>query len=199
MKFTIHKDPLPFLYIEEIFSKEELSPIYNELDFILPKLLLPKDTQSAVDREGNYSKKNTGIFLDDMYSNRKFSNILSINRKLYNEDIVNAAIECAPAYGILRTVGLDSTLISYYEKSDYYKPHFDTSALTIVVWFFKQPKNFTGGEFKFTNYDINIPIKNNSGVVFFSSYLHEVSSTELIDSTVPGSGRFSMSLFCRHK
>jgi hypothetical protein len=199
MKFTIHKDPLPFLYIEDIFSKEELTIIYRELDFIQPKLLSPENTQGAKDKDGNYKKKNTGVFLDEIFPVRKFSDILTINRKIFCEELIKAAIECTPGYGILKTCSRDSTLISYYENSDYYDPHFDTTAISIVTWFFKQPKNFTGGEFTFTDYNINIPPKNNSGILFFSSYLHEVSSTDLIDSTAPGSGRFSMSLFCSHK
>ena len=199
MKFTIHKDPLPYLYIENIFDKEELTLIYRELDFIQPKLLSAENTGGAIDKAGNYKKKNTGIFLDEVYSRRKFSDILTVNRKVFSQEVIKAAEECSPGYGIFKSCSRDSTLISYYENSDYYNPHHDITAITIVTWFFKQPINFTGGEFTFTDYNINIPAKNNSGILFFSSYIHEVSSTELIDPTVPGSGRFSMSLFCSHK
>jgi hypothetical protein len=197
MKFTIIKEPLPYLYIEEIFTEYELQLIYQELEFLHPKLKNAESTGSAV-KNGIYLKKNTGVFLDKVFSLREFSNLLNLNRKFFSEAVINSAIKCCLGYGLLKTTNSDNTLISYYENADYYKPHADACAISIVTWFFKQPKNFKGGDFTFTDYNITIEPKNNSGVIFFSNYLHEVSSIQLLNNLKPMSGRFSMSMFCNH-
>lgn len=197
MKFTIVKDPLPYLYIEDIFSKDDLLLIYRELEFLQPKLLAPEETGTAIN-DGVILKQNKGIFLDTLYSHRHFSDILSVNRELFTEQVLDALEQCCPGYGLLRTSTNDGTLISYYEDSDYYKPHEDSASITIVSWFFKEPKNFTGGDFIFSDYNIKTIPKNNSAVIFFSCYKHEVTPIKMINKALPCSGRFAMSLFCRH-
>ena len=198
MKFTIVRDPLPYLYIEDIFSEEELPLIYRELEFLQPKLLNPEKTGTARADNGAPAKKNKGIFLDELYSIRKFSDILTVNRKFFTYDVINALEQCCPGYGLLKSSNLDSTLISYYEDSDYYEPHTDSASITIVSWFFKNPKNFIGGDFIFSDYNIKTVPKNNSAVIFFSCFKHEVTPIKMINTTLPCSGRFAMSLFCRH-
>ena len=198
MKFTIIKEPIPYLYIENIFEENELQLIYKELEFLHPKLLNAEHSGGAK-KNGIILKKNTGVFLDTVFLIREFSDILNINRKFFSEEITKSAIKCCPGYGLLKTVNSDSTLISYYENEDYYQPHFDSCAISIVTWFFKEPKNFTGGDFNFTDYNVTIEPKNNSGVIFFSNYFHEVSSTQLLNNLEPMSGRFSMSMFCKHQ
>ena len=197
MKFTIVKDPLPYLYIEEIFNKEELQQVYQELLFLHPKLLLPEDTGTAINVGGNL-KSNTGVFLDELYTRRNFSNILTLNRKLFSAPIFDSLEKCCPGYDILHGMNKDDTLISYYEDNDYYRSHKDRAAISIVSWFFKHPKNFTGGDFIFSKYNKVIEPKNNSGIIFFSCYPHEVTNIKMINKDIPASGRFSMTMFCKY-
>jgi hypothetical protein len=195
MKFTIVKEPIPFLIIDDTYDKEEQVQIYNELDFFVDKLQRPEETGSAKDKDGNI-KKNKGIFLDSVFSNRKFSNILQVNRKLFSNEVRDNLFKCHYAYRLLNNTRHDNTLISYYDSGGSYFSHADDSVITIVTWFFKTPKNFTGGEFKFTDYNLDVEVKNNRSVMFFSSYNHEVSEVTIIDKTVPASGRFTLSNFC---
>ena len=194
MKFTIVKEPIPFLIIDDTYDKDEQTQIYNELDYFVDKLQSPEETGSAV-RDGKM-KANKGVFLESVYTSRNFSNILKINRKLFNEEVKNNLFNCHYAYKLLNNTNYDSTLISYYDSGGSYFSHADRSVITIVTWFFKTPKNFTGGEFKFTDYNLGIEVKNNRSVIFFSSYNHEVSEVTIIDKTVPASGRFTLSNFC---
>jgi len=101
------------------------------------------------------------------------------------------------AYNLFRSTNYDGTLLSYYDNGGSYFSHVDNATITIVAWFFKQPKNFLGGEFKFTDYNLNVEVKNNRSVIFFSSYKHEVSEVTLIDENVPYSGRYTLSQFCK--
>lgn len=198
MKFAIVKEPIPYLVIEDVFDESELQKIYRELEFIYPKLLNPSETGSARNN-GILSKKNKGVFLDDLYNIRKFSDILTVNRKFFSNEIFYALEQCCPGYGLFKSSSLDCTLISYYEDSDYYEPHIDSASITIVSWFFKNPKNFIGGDFIFSDYNIKIVPKNNSAVIFFSCFKHQVTPIKMVNTSLPCSGRFAMSLFCKHQ
>lgn len=198
MKFNVVKEPIPYLIIENTFSADELALIYKELEFIQPKLQSPFETSAASFPNGEFKKKATGVFLDKVYAIREFSDILRINRKLFDYETRHALTLSHPAYGLIHTTRSDSTLVSYYEDNDYYQSHVDNSAISIVTWFFKEPKNFLGGDFIFSDYNIKITPQNNMTVIFFSCYKHEVTEIKMKDKTVPCSGRFSMSLFCSH-
>jgi len=195
MKFTVTKDPIPFLIIDDTYTKEEQIQIYSELDFFVDKLLEPTKTGSATDKNGN-KKNNNGVFLDEVFANRKFSNILNLNRKLFNSDVKHNLFKCHHAFELFNNTNYDTTLLSYYNNGGSYFSHKDSAVITIITWFFKQPKNFLGGNFKFTDYGLDIELKNNRSVVFFSSYAHEVSEVTLLDKTAPFSGRFTLSTFC---
>ena len=194
MIFTVVKDPVPFLIIDKTYTIEEQIQIYSELDILVDKLQSPDETGSAKDEKGNL-KNNKGAFLDEVYSKREFSNILTNNRKLFNEEVKNKLFECHYAYRLFNNTNSDTTLVSYYDNGGSYFSHTDKSVITMVTWFFKEPKNFVGGEFKFTDYNLNIEVKNNRTVIFFSSYTHEVSEVNIIDKSAITSGRFTLSNF----
>jgi hypothetical protein len=195
MKFTIVKDPIPFLVIDDTYNKNELVKIYQELEFLFPKLKGPEETSSAV--MGSKIKNNTGIFLDKIYLDRKISDILQVNRKLFSTEVCDVLTSAHYAYNLYRRINSDNTLVSYYDEGGNYFSHYDVCTITSLSWFFKEPKNFYGGEFKFSDYNIPIEVKNNRTVIFFSSYMHEVSTVQLIEKNIPTSGRFTISQFCR--
>jgi Rps23 Pro-64 3,4-dihydroxylase Tpa1-like proline 4-hydroxylase len=199
MIITYVKEPIPYIVIDKVFTPDELKIIYRELEFIQPKLLSADKTAAAVDENGIIHKQNKGVFLDELYTNRDFSDILTVNRKFYTKESKDVYSQCHPAYSSIHSITKDTTLISYYETSDYYKAHVDRSVISICTWFFKKPKNFTGGDFKFSDYNITIPVRNNMSVVFLSCYRHEVSEITLIDPSVECSGRFTMSMFATFK
>ena len=70
-------------------------------------------------------------------------------------------------------------LLSYYENQDYYKRHYDTALITCLTWFHKDPKKFSGGDFKFSDYNISIECKSNRMIVFPSMIFHEVEKIEM--------------------
>jgi Rps23 Pro-64 3,4-dihydroxylase Tpa1-like proline 4-hydroxylase len=194
MKFTVVKEPIPFLIIDSTYTKEEQIQIYKELDILVDKLQDSDEARSAKDKNG-YFKNNKGVFLEEIYTKIKFSNILTNNRKLFNDDVKNKLIECHYAYKLFNNTNFDTTLLSYYDNGGSYFSHTDRSVISMVTWFYKEPKNFTGGEFKFTDYNLNIEVKNNRTVIFFSSYKHEVSEVTIVNKTATTSGRFSISNF----
>jgi Rps23 Pro-64 3,4-dihydroxylase Tpa1-like proline 4-hydroxylase len=195
MIFTVVKDPIPYLIIDNTYTKDEQVKIYKELDFLSEKLLTPEQTGSAKKDNGEL-KKNTGLFLDNVYVQRQVSDILTVNRKIFSKDVASELFKCHYAYNMFNMVNMDNTLVSYYDDNDSYFSHSDNSPITAVTWFFKSPKNFTGGDFIFTDFNERVELKNNRTVIFFGCYKHEVTEIKIKDKSVPFSGRFTLSQFC---
>jgi hypothetical protein len=199
MDSIIHqiKNPFPFLQIENLYDENELKLIWQELDFLnCPnKLQLPEKTGTALNEENIPIKKNKGLFLDEIYSKREISNILTLNRKLFNSEIKDAFSELSFGYQSIKCTNSDSTLISYYENADYYRPHRDIALYTAVTWFFQEPKAFIGGDFYFSDYNMKIEIQNNMMILFPSFVEHSVDEIILKNKSLSGYGRYAMTQF----
>jgi Rps23 Pro-64 3,4-dihydroxylase Tpa1-like proline 4-hydroxylase len=189
-------DPFPYLKIENMYSDEELELISEELIFLnhKNKLESPEKTGSATDNH-NILKNNKGLFLDDLYKKREISNILTVNRKIFNKEYLESYASLNFGYRTILECNFDSTLISYYENGGYYYPHNDVAIHTIVTWFFKVPKLFEGGNLIFPQYDEKIEIEHNMTVIFPSFVIHSVEEVEMDENLPPGFGRFCMSQF----
>jgi hypothetical protein len=190
-------DPFPFLQVENFYSEEELKLIWQELDFLTDSIKLnpPEETGAAMNRNHVILKNNSGVFLDEIYKERKISNILNANRKIFSLEILDSFSELSFGYECIKHTNDDRTLISYYENNSYYKPHIDNAIYTAVTWFFKEPKCFVGGDFYFSDYDHKIEIKNNMTVIFPSFVRHSVDEVSLDENSPIGSGRYSMTQF----
>ena len=107
------------------------------------------------------------------------SNILRENRKLWQSETVGELTKIHPFFRYLSQCNRDTTLVSYYEDSDYYLPHLDTAVVTVVSWFYKRPKKFSGGNLTIEK-ELTIDCEYNRTVIFPSILYHEVA-TVLID------------------
>jgi Rps23 Pro-64 3,4-dihydroxylase Tpa1-like proline 4-hydroxylase len=184
-----------YAIIENFYSSDELTTIWEELDFFLDNNLLlePHHTGSAINTSGQFIKNNKALFLDLHYAtNREDSAILRLNRKIFSKEITDNLIDHNPIFRYLQTCNVDTTMISYYESGSYYKPHIDVSAITILTYFFKEPKKFTGGDFKLIDFNETISPQNNMVLIMPSCYLHQ--ATDVTIQQV-GYGRFCMSQF----
>jgi hypothetical protein len=191
------RNPFPFLQIENLYDEDEMKLIWQELEFLNypDKLQPPEKTGTAVNEEKIPLKKNKGLFLDIIYSKREISNILTLNRRLFDSEIIEAFSDLSFGYQSIKQTNDDSTLISYYENADYYKPHEDTAMYTAVTWFFKEPKAFIGGDFYFSDYNIKIEVQNNMMILFPSFVKHSVDEIILKNKSLSGYGRYAMTQF----
>lgn len=190
--------PFPYLIIEDFYDEEELGRVWRELDFLLDgdKLMGPEDTGAASYSDGTPAKQNRGLFLDNLYTNRSISNILTVNRKLMKSGIMQEISKHSLLFKGLPDCNGDDTLVSYYENKDHYAQHRDIYNFTSLHWFFKEPKKFTGGDLSFHEFDVEIPCENNKMILFPSSIHHGVSEVKMEDSDVgKGLGRFCISQF----
>jgi Rps23 Pro-64 3,4-dihydroxylase Tpa1-like proline 4-hydroxylase len=190
------EDPFPYLKIENMYSDEELDLISEELVFLNHKNKLedPEKSGSATEN-GKILKQNMGLFLDDLYRKREISNILTINRKIFNKEYLESYASLNFGYKSILNCNRDATLISYYENGGYYYPHRDNSVHTAVTWFFKIPRLFEGGNLFFSEYDHTVKIDHNMTIIFPSFVLHSVEEISMQENLPHGFGRYCMSQF----
>jgi len=192
-----HEKPFPYVEIRNAYTESEVSDIMKELDSFHESgsFLPPEQTGSAAD-DNELLKKNSAVWVDDVYQNRSESPILCHNRKLFS---IGSQLDLRKLGAVFRTVEkctLDWTLVSYYENEDLYKPHHDASNLTALTYFFKQPKKFTGGDLYFPEYDFVLESKFNTTYIFCSLEMHGVTNV-VMDGKDEGkcNGRYCMSQF----
>lgn len=197
----IHCDKSSYITFENIFDKRDLELIWEEVRFLCHenKLMDSEQTGSAKSFDGRLLKSNKGLWLDNIYSDRNISNYLSIYKKPF--DIINSSsqelINVDINLKLFFNTKFDSTLMSYYENSDYYDSHSDLSCYTYVFWLFKEPKLFTGGDISFPELNQTINIKSNMAVLFPSWLDHKVDKIEMCDTIekYQCNGRFAFSTF----
>jgi len=198
-------DKLPVAVIDDFYDKEAEKKIWNEILFLSSgdKMHDPGDTGTAfdLDEHGNqiWAKKNKGLFLDEIYLDRNISDILRENRKIFDPEIHNHLIDYNPIFRHLTNVNKDCTLLSYYEDSDYYNPHVDDAAVTIISWFFKHPKQFTGGSLVFEN-KLDIECVYNRTVIFPSILKHAVTPVSIDEQYKNKNyGRYTLTQLCMYR
>jgi hypothetical protein len=176
MKITILKEPFYHTIIEDYYDEQEQSLIWQELDFLnQPGKLLGREMTG--DPLASENKK--GIFLDVLYGvNRQVSNILTVNRKLFNvlndskNDIKN------PFHNFVLNCNRDMTLVSYYSDGCFYGTHKDLNTMTAVTTFWEEPKQFSGGQLVFTDYDYEPKMNHNTLILFPSFERHCVTEVK---------------------
>jgi len=194
MNIEYLNDEFPLIIIDDVYNGEGLKNIWTELDFLCSpnRLKGPEKTYSAT------GKKNLGISLGDFYKDITNSDIHEASQTFtdYLLDIVqNHESWFFQDCYITKT----SELVSYYEDGDYYAPHKDMYILTVLTWFFREPKVFTGGDLIFPKYDMTVELKNNRTVVFPSMVVHGVSEIKMEEKYKNQKlGRFCISQFLGH-
>ena len=192
------KKPFPHLVVNNFYNKEELKLIWEELKFYTKpdKLLDAKDYGGVVSHTNSRA-----LILDEVYKNRKFSNILTVNRKLFISDTLNLFAEIEDCCSIAKDCNYDVTKVRYYHNKEYYKSHTDRAFQFLAFSYFnKEPKKFSGGELYFPKYKYKYECENNSMIIFPGWVEHGVSEVKIKDSDYyDGYGRYSITNFFGNK
>jgi hypothetical protein len=202
--FAAHLDnpSHPFLTCDNWFTPEEEQMVWKELDLYTSERTLDHASNGpvATDAEGEVLASNFRIYPDMIYNDR-FRNMSPILRGMEEKlttqeikDFISKNMLPGP-FGQFAYCNSDSTLISYYHKGDYYKPHLDTFQFTILIWFYKEPKAFTGGDFHFTDAKISVPCVHNRLIIFPSFLNHAVTPLEFEEEKPLGWGRYTITHF----
>jgi predicted 2-oxoglutarate/Fe(II)-dependent dioxygenase YbiX len=191
---------LPVICMDNFYDDEELNKILPEL-FFLTRSSEKMDTAeilgSAKDGDGNVLKKTKGYWLDSYFSDRKNSDILEANRKIFQSEIIEELLKNHIIYEYITKCNFDSTLVQYYENEDGYKMHNDSAIFSFVTTFYQSPKKFEGGDFEFLN-GPKIECVHNRAIIFPSILRHRVTPIKMnINDQNKNFGRFSITQFIK--
>ena len=203
MKFTLCTDDkvFPYMLIDDFYETQEQNLIWEELDSY--KNDFKEDNKSGGygvaydvknDRRAARLKR---IYLDDIYiAHREDSNILTLYRKILSEEVLEAYRKTTPSWRTFEITNQDCSVISYYENLDKYSEHFDKFMHTVLIWFYREPKKFDGGDLKFNQSNQTIECRHNRMIMFPSYYVHEAKIVNMKEEYQhQGLGRFCMAHF----
>ncbi len=202
IKPVIDNEVFPFLIVDDLYNSAEQELIWNELD------KHQNDFEADIKAENLLKniKENIGnpnrLYMDELYKDkRNESAILSMYAdKVFSDEIIQAYSETTPAWVTYPTTDHDWTQISYHEKNDTYRKHFDSVMHTCLVWFSREPKKFTGGDLRFTQSDKTVEFKHNRMVLFPGYYMHEVDGVKMEKNDMEkGLGRYCIIHFFSKK
>tara|TARA_R100000388_G_scaffold25692_1_gene20008 strand:- start:552 stop:1169 length:618 start_codon:yes stop_codon:yes gene_type:complete len=195
IEVNITTTPFPHAIFRNFYDNHELGLIWEELNFYTrPNKLLDVEEYAGVVGFTNAR----AIILDDVYdNNRSISNILTVNRKIFNEETLEIFSNISDCCSLARDCNWDVTKVRYYHHGEYYKPHIDKAMPFLAFsYFHKQPKRFTGGELVFPKYDYSFDCDNNSLIIFPGWVEHGVNEVSIQNSDYyDGYGRYAITSF----
>jgi Rps23 Pro-64 3,4-dihydroxylase Tpa1-like proline 4-hydroxylase len=196
----LFKDPFPHMIVENFYNDDELKLIWEELDFYT------KDGKlfDAHEFGGVVNKTNSkAIWLDKVFDKkyRNLSNILKVNRKLFDSAVLEAFSSVHDCCSIAKFCNYDVTKVRYYHDGDYYEPHTDKTVQFLgFSYFYREPKKFEGGELIFPKYDYTFDCPNNSLIMMPGWVEHGVSKISIKNSDYfDGYGRYAVTSFFSNK
>jgi hypothetical protein len=200
MQIEICRDDkcFPFLFVDNWYNSEEEDLIWKELDFYTNSYSFARsedDPSSASLADGSSKANFFRLSLDKVYTQFgvERSAILRAKTKIISSEMKDAIKKTTPVHRIFLGTNADSTLVNYYEDGEDYKPHFDTSVMSVIIWFHKSPKAYDGGDFVFTDSGIKVESNHNRLVMFPCFYEHAAEPVILKDSSrLSGLGRYSI-------
>ena len=171
---------LPVVILDNFYDENETKLMMQELCYYnsTGALYEPEKVGVAHHDDGRVKKKGKSVFLDPLYNDRDFSNILRVNRKIFLKEITDQLCAEHHIFKYLQVCNRDNTMISYFENSDYYESHHDSACITVLSWLYREPRRFSGGDLIIEN-DLKIDCFNNRTIVFPSILEHEVTKIEM--------------------
>ena len=184
--------------IDNWYSKEELNNVFSELDFYQKSasLKLAKDN-CAYDENKIPKAKSFRLYPNNMWSReeRRMSFIMRYQDKFKDTNLHKKIESVSNIYNQFKETNYDTTIVSYYQNNDFYKSHNDLVKYTILIWVYKEPKQFTGGDLILTDLKKTIECKNNRLVLFPSFLFHEVTKIKSKKKIKDGYGRYCITHF----
>jgi hypothetical protein len=198
MKFEVLSDPFPHIIGTDVWDQNELDLIWEELNYFTKpgKFITPED-YGAIPGKTNAM----AIALDMIYpkGHTNMSNILGLKSTLLSK-IKSSILEWSNIhYSLKPTVNANQSItkLRYYHDGEEYKSHVDCPyAYLIFMYFHKVPKQFSGGELFFDDFDYEFSCDNNSLILIPGYVRHGVSEVSIQKTQYyQGYGRYCVSMF----
>ena len=203
MEFNYIADGIDAVVIDNFYTKEQMDEIMLELKYLTKKSIMqpPEKLSSASTEGGQLLTSKKGVFLEHVFANWQHSALISYAwEQLYLENVRSKLLSYNTLYKILYHCNSRTHLLSYYENSDYYKPHPDSTIFTILNYFHTEPAQFTGGEVKLFSCNsekvATVEIKPNRIVIIAGCTMHEVAPIKSnLKNSLSGDGRYCNAIF----
>jgi Rps23 Pro-64 3,4-dihydroxylase Tpa1-like proline 4-hydroxylase len=187
MEFTFIDEGIDAVIIDNFYSEEQLELIFSELKTLTHPDIMQEDRnslESAVDLQGNFITNKAGLWLDAIYNKWTYSHMMRfLDKNLNSQQFRDKLMSKNSLYKIMFNCRKRGHLLSYYENAGYYSKHTDASAFTILSYFNKEPKHFTGGDITIHSFDeskkVTIESRNNRVIIITGNTSHEVSEIQL--------------------
>jgi Rps23 Pro-64 3,4-dihydroxylase Tpa1-like proline 4-hydroxylase len=196
----------PYLIVDDWYNKEEEKSVWKELDFYyadnLSKMLRTETTEDVAKKENELGEKQPlsksfRIQLNQFFTpiGLRMSSIQKYMDKLRKPEFHNIVKQLGALHRLYFQTSMDSTMISYYENNDHYHTHMDYAKMTVLIWFFKEPKRFEGGDLQLVDTKEIIEVKHNRLIMFPGFYEHAVFPVKMKEQLEPGLGRTTITHF----
>lgn len=202
MEFSYVEDGIDAVVIDNFYTQEQLNEIMLELKWLTkPSVLLNQNQLKAAETDGNVLTSKSGVFLETVFNNWQHSALICHGLTQTNtKEFKDKLLGFNTMFKALFACNSRSHLVSYYENSDYYKPHIDGFFFTILNYFFIEPKQFEGGDLILkscnSTKEATIEVKHNRTVVILSSTVHEAKEIKSNFTTkLNGNGRYCNAIF----
>jgi len=189
---VLNAGSLSYAVIDDMYSPQEIYAAKKEIEFLQIVKQGPSETQSALNDDGSYLKSGGGIFIDDFYTDRSSSVLLTLNRRIFNQDLVEHLVSKNYFYRHIATSNFDSTLINFYDDSEQYKVHHDRSIFTALTFF--KIGTFSGGNFCFPAHGVVIEPVEGRTVLFPGCVPHQANPI----CAAPNNYRVTMAQFINY-
>jgi hypothetical protein len=203
MEFNYIADGIDAVVIDNFYTEDQLKEIMIELTWLTkPSVMLDeRNLGAAHETNGKFLTSKNGVFLEKVFINWKHSALISHGMTQTNsQEFKDKLLEYNTMFKSLFECSSRSHLLSYYENSQYYKPHRDAFFFTVLNYFFTEPKQFEGGELVVyscnSKKEATIEPKHNRTVVILSSTMHEAKEIKSkFDQKLSGNGRYCNAIF----
>ena len=187
----------PILMSDNWYSKEEEKNVWLELNYIHSLNAYEKSEEfSAYDNNNKSKSKGSRFFYEMIFRQKKYSHVCRMLYKIQDKKFHNIVEKAMPIGKIFSATDWDNTILNYYENNDNYLSHYDYAMFTMLIFFHKEPKLFSGGDLYFEESNTTIKFKHNRMVLFPGHYLHQANKVSMNSEYQNNmNGRFTITHF----